>query len=125
MRVHGIEMVQMQVANWSAAVDWYERIFRWQIAVREDADRFCLFVPPGSGSQLALYGPRSLTPGSPNRCVPSVRVEDLPRVLEQLRRRGVASAAAITGDADYRMTTIGDPEGNDIHLYEWLRRSGE
>ena len=125
MRVHGIEMVQVQVANWSAAIDWYETTFGWRVAVREEADRFCLFVPPAAGSQLALYGPPSVTPGSKNRCVPSVRVEDLPRVLEQLRGRGTVSAATITGDADYRMATIVDPEGNDIHLYEWLRQPGE
>lgn len=120
MTLHGIEMIQIQARDWARVVDWYVRVFPWPIAIREDADRFCLFAAPPGGCALSIYGPPEVTLETKNRCVPGVRVENLDAVVARLRAEGVATGE-ISGADDYHMVTIEDPEGNEIHFYEWKR----
>jgi predicted enzyme related to lactoylglutathione lyase len=120
MGILALGMVQMQVKDWAAAVQWYSEKLSFQVVVRDEHE-FCLLALSDGGCQLALYGVPSVTLGSRSRCIPSLLVEDLSSTLAQLRQSGVSVDREMTADEGYRLATIADPEGNLIHLYEWIR----
>jgi Glyoxalase/Bleomycin resistance protein/Dioxygenase superfamily len=122
VRLIGIDMVQLQVKDWPAAVRWYRDKLSFQVLASEEDHAFCLMGLPNSPCQLALYGVQDVRPGSANRCIPCIRVEGLQEVLQDLRARSVEITTGIYGDETYQMATIKDPEGNDVYLYEWVSR---
>lgn len=113
-----LDMVSIRVANWRAAVAWYTDVLGLEPRGLHD-DPFCLMTFAEGDTAIALDGTNPVLPG--NNCIPNVQVEDLPRTIETLRRRGVEFERELEADAEegYRIATIRDPEGNLINLYDY------
>jgi catechol 2,3-dioxygenase-like lactoylglutathione lyase family enzyme len=113
-----IGMVSIRVANWRAAVDWYQSKLDLKPAGLHD-DPFCVLLFPEGDTVFALDGTNP-TLGSSN-CIPNVLVDDLPATVRTLRDRGVEFERDLIDDEDegYRIATIKDLEGNLINLYDY------
>ena len=115
-----IDMVEVRVRDWKAAVDWYQEKLELKVAAWDPDDGYCQLEPEGGGCRLALWGVSAVEPGGASRCVPTFHVDDLAATLGALRARGVAVERDITGgDEGFRSADIADCEGNLIQLYEW------
>ena len=56
-----------------------------------------------------------------NRVVLDFAVKDLDACLAELSRRGVEPAGPPEASPEgYRIAKIADPEGNEVHLFQWI-----
>ncbi len=121
MKITALDMFQLQVADWSAMVDWYRTNFAGEVLFSEPADRFCLMKLGEGGAQLALYGRDGVDlPAVGGRWFPCIQVQDVDALVADCRRKGIAILTELHGSEGYRMATLADPEGNAIHVYAWL-----
>jgi len=112
-----IDMVAIYVADWQAALAWYQDKLGLSSVYVEEDHRFAVLGLPEGGPVVHIVG--DLTPaGGRSRCVANVLVDDFDATLAELKTRGV-EALSIQEEADegYRLATVADPEGNEINLY--------
>lgn len=116
-----IDLVEIRVKDWTAAVEWYRDRLSLQVAAWDPDDEYCQLEPEGGGCRLGLFGMAGVDLGSRSRCLPTFQVDDLTSTLLTLQERGVLVEREITGgDEGFRSADIIDCEGNLIQLYEWL-----
>ena len=122
MKPTGIMMVTVQVANFSAAVDWYRDVLGLAVLYLEP-DEFCMLAPPdGTDSPagalaLATDHPGRISPRPGIGWTPTLVVEDFDATVAELRQRGVTFDAEEEGaDEGYRLVRVLDPEGNPIGI---------
>jgi predicted enzyme related to lactoylglutathione lyase len=115
-----IDLVEIRVKDWKAAVEWYQNKLDLQVAAWDPDDEYCQLEPVGGGCRLGLFGVAATELGSRSRCLPTFQVDDLAGTLQALQERGVAVDRDVTGgDEGFRSADIVDCEGNLIQLYEW------
>ena len=118
--LNSLDMVEIRVQDWQAAVDWYQEKLALKVAAWDPDDKYCQLEPQGGGCRIGLWGVPSIELGGRSRCLPTFHVDDLAATLQALRDRGVAVERDITGgDEGFRSADIADCEGNLIQLYEW------
>ena len=111
--IRNLAFVELQVADWPAAVVWYRDVLGLPVVLRVEADRFAL-LQAGSG-QLALKAGQS----QPGSVLLTFEVEDLPSALEHLARLGVMPEAPLkTSPEGYRRALLRDPDGYRLCLYD-------
>jgi predicted enzyme related to lactoylglutathione lyase len=111
--IRNLAFVELQVADWPAAVAWYRDVLGLAVVLRVEADRFAL-LKAGSG-QVALKAGRP-RPGS---ALLAFEVEDLPAELERLAALGVTPEAPMkTSPEGYRRALLRDPDGYRLCLYD-------
>jgi catechol 2,3-dioxygenase-like lactoylglutathione lyase family enzyme len=112
--IPGLFFVQLTVADWPAAVEWYRDVLGLRLALRNDADRFALF--DAGGSRVAL---KQGTP-EPGSALLTFEVDDLPAALKRLAGRGVVPEAPPQASAEgYRRARLRDPDGYRLCLFDW------
>ena len=115
-----MDMVEVRVKDWKAAVDWYQDKLGLKVAAWDPDDEYCQLEPEDGGARLALYGVPAVGPGGGSRCLPTFRVDDLVATVQILRERGVGIERDVSGgDEGFRAADIVDCEGNLVQLYEW------
>ena len=113
-----LDLVTIQVRNWTEAVEWYTEVLGLPIITSDEDDGFCMFGTDGAALALASDHPDQAAGTGENRLAPAFRVADLDSTLERLRSLGVRVDSHIDGeDEGYRLARIYDPEGNRLHLY--------
>jgi|SRR5579859_6986693 len=113
--IQRIGNVFYRVADMDAAVRFYTDVLGFGLKLR-DGDRWAAFDV--AGVTLGLEGG---APGSPGGATVSLRVDDLPSVVDALRTRGAAVGPIETGPHE-RRARLTDPAGNELVLYEPLPR---
>ena len=113
-----IDMVAIYVRDWVGMVDWYESVLGFTRLYVEDDHQFAVLGLPDGGAVLHLVGSPVGQPGTRNRCVPNVAVNDFDATLRTLQERGV-TVLEVQDETDdgYRLARIADPEHNDLNLY--------
>jgi catechol 2,3-dioxygenase-like lactoylglutathione lyase family enzyme len=112
-----IDMVAIYVADWPAAVAWYEEKLGLTPVYVEHDHQFAVLGLPDGGPVLHLVGDRRPV-GGRSRCAPNIAVDDFNPALVELKNRGVdVLSVQDEQDEGYRLATIADPEGNEINLY--------
>ena len=111
-------IVEIRAKDFEAMCAFYGEVLGLPCAMRDGKAAFAMFgkAPPF----VAVVGkPFKLASGR-SRAVPDFAVGDLNGVLRQLkaRRVRVLSPPALSHEG-YRIARIADPEGNEIHLFEW------
>jgi catechol 2,3-dioxygenase-like lactoylglutathione lyase family enzyme len=122
MRPTGIMMVTVQVANFTAAVNWYRDVLGLAVVYLEP-DEFCMLAPPDSADSpapvlaLATDHPDRISPRPGMGWAPTLVVDDFDGTVAELRERDVTFDAEEEGaDEGYRLVRILDPEGNAIGI---------
>jgi catechol 2,3-dioxygenase-like lactoylglutathione lyase family enzyme len=111
--IRSLTFVELQVADWPAAVAWYRDLLGLEVVFRAEADRFAL-LRAGSG-QLALKAGRP----QPGSALLAFEVEDLPSELGRLAALGVTPEAPLkTSPEGYRRALLRDPDGYRLCLYD-------
>jgi catechol 2,3-dioxygenase-like lactoylglutathione lyase family enzyme len=113
-----LDLVTIQVRNWTAAVQWYTEVLGLPIVTSDEDDGFCMLGTDGAALALASDHLDQAVGTEQNRLAPAFRVADLDGTLDRLRSLGVKVDPHIDGeDEGYRLARIYDPEGNRLHLY--------
>jgi predicted enzyme related to lactoylglutathione lyase len=111
-------MVEIRARDWPALCQFYGSTLGLQTAMRDEAAGFAMF---GRAAPYLAVIARDAGAG-PSRVVTDFALDDLDGALAELERRGVAVLAPATASPEgYRIAKIADPEGNEIHLFEWTR----
>jgi catechol 2,3-dioxygenase-like lactoylglutathione lyase family enzyme len=117
-----LDLVTIQVRDWPAAVDWYQRVLGLELVAIEEHDHFCLLGTGTGGAMVALAcdHPEQARSTEENRLAPGFRVDDLDATLDRLRTGGARVDPIIEGeDEGYRLARVWDDEGNRLHLYSY------
>src|SRR5262245_18037536 len=111
--IRNLAFVELQVADWPAALAWDRDVLGLPVVLRVKADRFAL-LKAGPG-QLALRAGRP----QPGSVLLAFEVEDLPAALEHLARLGVQPEAPLKASPEgYRRALLRDPDGYRLCLYD-------
>ena len=122
--IHHLAFLEIVVNDIDMAIDWYTRILGFkplgEIISNEDG-RWCQLTTFSGDDHLALWQP----PWTPNfdgkihpSFVPVFAVHDLGKLVDQLAVSNVTILEGIRERVGYRITTIADPEGNKLQLFE-------
>jgi predicted enzyme related to lactoylglutathione lyase len=123
-RLRKLNIVQLEVEDWVAAVQWYRDVIGLRVTAYEEDDQYCWMVAEEGDCRLGLYGRPNLSQNAERpRCMPSFLVDDLDSTLKHLAANGISPEADPFGeDEGFRSVVIPDPEGNRIEFYEWIAR---
>jgi glyoxylase I family protein len=119
--VHG---VRYQVTDVSRAAAFYTQHLGFTLE-RQQLPAFAsvslgeatiLLSGPGASGSRAMPGGQAQGPGGWNRVV--LKVDDLPRFIEQLRKAGVRFRNEMESGPGGRQIQLEDPDGNPIELFE-------
>jgi glyoxylase I family protein len=116
-------MIEIRARDFGALCAFYEESMGLSVAMRDLKAGFAMFgkKPP----YLAVV--RKALRGAPkrSRALPDFKVEDLDAILARLKAAGVAVLAEPSASPEgYRIARVADPEGNEIHLFEWAEGAG-
>ena len=116
-------MIEVRARDFGALCAFYGEVLGLSVAMRDPKAGFAMFgrKPP----YLAVV--RKALRGAPkrSRALPDFKVDDLDLTLSHLRDEGVAVLAEPSASPEgYRIARIADPEGNEIHLFEWSAGAG-
>jgi glyoxylase I family protein len=116
-------MIEIRARDFGALCDFYEEVLGLTVAMRDLKAGFAMFgkKPP----YLAVV--RKAVRGTPkrSRALPDFKVDDLDAALSRLKAAQVAVLAEPSASPEgYRIARIADPEGNEIHLFEWVDGAG-
>jgi predicted enzyme related to lactoylglutathione lyase len=111
-------MVEVRARDFARLCAFYGETLGLPVAMQDEEHAFAMY---GRGPPfLAVVGKSVTLARGRSRAVPDLVVADLDRVLAALRRRGVRVLAAPAASHEgYRIARIADPEGNEVHLFEW------
>ncbi|MFH1565791.1 MAG: VOC family protein [bacterium] len=106
---------------------WYTDVLGFKLSgevVSNEDGRWCLLATTSGDNHLALWQP-SRTDASTEKeqqsFVPVFEVFGLPDFVGCLAREGVSVLEEIRDRKDYAITTIADPEGHRLQLFEWRK----
>ncbi|TSA45497.1 VOC family protein [bacterium] len=119
---------EIVVNNFDVMLEWYTQILgfrlKGEIIFNEDG-RWCQLMTSDGDGRLALWKPSdpSKTPDPGGKIRPSFfpifEVQDLYSFVERLKAsKKVKMLEPIRERVGYRITTIADPEENQLQLYE-------
>jgi predicted enzyme related to lactoylglutathione lyase len=112
--IRDLYMVELAVADWSAAVAWYREVLGLEVLLRMEEDQFAL-LRAGSG-RLALKAGEP----QPGSVLLTFEVDDLQAVLEQLARQGVPLREPLKVSPEgYRRAHLMDRDGYRLCLFDW------
>ncbi|MFH1235331.1 MAG: VOC family protein [Parcubacteria group bacterium] len=122
--IQRLAFVEVVVRDFDAALAWYTKVLGFKLsgAITSNEDgRWCQLVTTEGDDRLALWRP-SWTPNLEGKSQPSFipvfAVHDLRTLVDRLAADQVTLLEGIRERADYRITTIADPEGNRLQLFE-------
>jgi len=118
-----LDVVEILVKDWPAAVQWYTEKLGLQIRNPDKDwyadDQWCRLSFPEGDSALALYGRSKANLSLERRqwIFPIILVDDLEETVRELQERGVTFTEPIrsVGKGE-RITTLLDCEGNELQL---------
>ena len=114
--LRNLDVVEILVKDWPAAVQWYTEKLALQVSNRDDDEQWCRLNFPEGGSALALWGRSKAALSQGSRYLPIILVSDLEATVKELKKRGVKFQEGIRNERDYRITTLVDCEGNELQL---------
>lgn len=116
--IHSLYLVELTVADWPAAVAWYQDTLGLPVLLMAEMDHFAL-LQAGNG-RVALKAGRP----EPGTTLLTFEVDNLVAELERLAARGLVPEAPLkTSPEGYRRAIIRDPDGYRICLFDWEGRS--
>jgi catechol 2,3-dioxygenase-like lactoylglutathione lyase family enzyme len=108
-----LSFVELQVADWPAAVAWYRDVLGLPVVLHVEADRFALLQ--AGAARLALKAGQP----QPGTVLLAFEVPDLPAALERLGALGVAlESPCKTSPEGYRRALLRDLDGHRLSLYD-------
>lgn len=128
--IHGLAFIEVVVDNFNMMLEWYTQILgfrlKGEIISNEDGPWCQLMASDGVG-YLALWKPSDplKTPDPSGKIRPAFfpifEAQNLRLFMEQLEVSGkVKILEPIRERIGYLITTVADPEGNQLQLYEKL-----
>ena len=108
-----LEVVELQVKNWSEMLDWRVGKFGLKIIAREDDHQFALLAGDG-GAMLGLFGENGKTE---QKLTPYFKSENFEKTVAGLKSQYI-NVGAIEVRHWGKRAKVKDPEGNIIYLYE-------
>lgn len=115
-------MVEVRAKDYGRLAAFYGDVLGLPPAMRDDEHAFAMFgrSPPF----VAVVGNKVKGAAGRSRAVPDFVVSDLNGALKRLKARGVRVLSPPAASHEgYRIARIADPEGNEIHLFEWTKRA--
>jgi len=122
--IKNLAFLEIIVCNFDRALDWYTKILGFKLSgeiVENQDGRWCRLETETGDKRLALWQPPSKSISdkhADSSFVPVFEVENLHALVVQLAIRGVSTLEDIRERAGYRITTIADPEGHKLQLFE-------
>lgn len=121
--IHRLAFVEVVVKDIDTAIEWYSRILGFipkKITSNEDG-RWCQLETSSGDNRLALWQPLwTPNPEGKNHpsFIPVFAVNNLRKVVDQLKVNKVEILEDIRERVGYRITTIKDLEKNQLQLFE-------
>lgn len=115
-------MIEIRARDWQGLCAFYGEVLGLPAAMRDEASAFAMFgrEPP----YLAVVKKQGTASAGRSRVLPDFAVPDLDGVLESLKARGVKVLSPPAHSPEgYRIARICDPEGNELHVFEWVKPS--
>lgn len=110
-----LSFIELSVRDWDAALAWYQRVLRLEVALRDEKRHFALLRAGTSGVALKQSNP---APGG-TRLV--FEVDDLDEWREHLLAQGVTpEGGEKISDEGYRRLRLVDLDGYEVTLFQWL-----
>lgn len=118
-----LHIVEIRAADFPRMCRFYEQVLGLPLAMRDDAAAFAMYGK--AAPFVAVVGKRFKLASGRSRAVPDFVVGDLDGVLRRLKARRVrVLSPPASSHEGYRIARIADPEGNEIHLFEWTKPRG-
>lgn len=112
--IRSLYLVELTVADWPAAVAWYQDTLGLEVALIDEVHQFAL-MRAGSG-RVALKAGRP----EPGTVLLTLEVDDLCAEIERLAALGLAPTAPLKVSPEgYRRAIVRDPDGYRICLFDW------
>lgn len=111
-------MVEVRARDFGALCRFYGKTLGLKTAMLDQEHAFAMY---GKGAPyVAVVGKGMKLARGRSRAVPDLVVEDLDAALSALKKRRVRVLSPPEASHEgYRIARIADPEGNEIHLFEW------
>jgi len=119
-RIHGLHHTHLFCADIDATIAWWTRMFDARIAYDGGmAGARNVFMSVGEG-RLHLYDqkPRGADSGAVHHL--GVRVENLPVIVERLRREGASLRSGIREFPEFRYVMTSAPDGVLVEVFEFF-----
>jgi predicted enzyme related to lactoylglutathione lyase len=111
-------IVEIRAKDYARLCRFYGEVLGLPTAMRDDSTSFAMFGK--AAPFVAVVGKGFKLASGRSRAVPDFAVGDLDGALRRLKARRVrVLAAPVASHEGYRIARIADPEGNEIHLFEW------
>jgi predicted enzyme related to lactoylglutathione lyase len=115
-------MVEVRARDWPALCAFYGDTLGLPRRMRDEPGRFAMYG--AREPYIAVVGRGEVPPGR-SRVVLDLVVAELDSLVRALSDRGVrVTSPPAASDEGYRIARIEDPEGNEIHLFEWAEPRG-
>ena len=115
-------MAEVRASQWEALCAFYGTTLGLPQRMFDSKGRFAMYG--AAAPFVAVVGKDRMSAGV-SRVVLDFVVKDLDACLAELNRRGVQPSSAPEASPEgYRLARIADPEGNEIHLFEWSGPNG-
>jgi len=113
-----LHIVEIRAKDFALMCRFYGEVLGLPAAMRDDEHAFAMFGK--AAPFVAVVGKGFKLASGRSRVVPDFVVGDLDGVLRRLKARGVrVLSAPVASHEGYRIARIADPEGNEVHLFEW------
>ena len=113
-------MVEVRAGDFEGLCRFYGEVLGLPSAMRDEPNAFAMFgkAPP----YVAVVGKPLKGARGRSRVVPDFAVDDLDAALKGLRAKGVRVLSPPAASHEgYRIARVADPEGNEVHLFEWTK----
>jgi predicted enzyme related to lactoylglutathione lyase len=109
-------MVEIRVAKWRAAIEWYSNVLGLELVLVDEANSFALLA--AGEARVSLRS--ASAPGDRAAVRLVFEVADLEAERDRLVKHGVAVGAIQENAAEkFRFLKFKDPEGTPIRLFSW------
>lgn len=108
-------MVEIRVAKWRAAIEWYSNVLGLELVLVDEANSFALLA--AGEARVSLRS--ASAPGDRAAVRLVFEVADLEAERDRLFKHGVVVAIQENAAEKFRFAKLKDPEGTPIRLFSW------
>ena len=120
--ISGLAYVEIVVSNFQLSIDWYTNLLGFSVSdtISNEDGLWCQLASPNNETHLALWQPvlEVVNSTENQKIIPIFTTTNLRLFSKNLSENGVVFLEDIRERPGYLITTIADPDGNQLQLLE-------